>query len=202
MNDTKLKWSQAPWVATALGWTLVAATASQAQTPDSTQSPSLERKDFPAWAEPATKVGTASDSQRVSIAVYLGFRNEQALRDLVTEVSTPGSAHYGKYLTPAEFRAQFAPEAASVKLVQRELQKQGFHIDYTPASGLFVQASGTVAQVKATFGVTQELYSHKGNVLRSNAESPRSPAAISSVVRFVAGLVESAMLRKPTHASL
>jgi subtilase family serine protease len=202
MNDTKLKWSHAPSVAAALGWALVAATSSQAQTPDSTQSPSLERKEFPSWAESAAKVGSASESQRVSIAVYLGFRNEQALRDLITEVSTPGGAHYGKYLTPAEFRAQFAPAAASVKLVQRELQKQGFHIDYTPASGLFVQASGTVAQIKSTFGVTQELYSHKGKVLRSNAESPRIPAAISGVVRFVAGLDESAMLRKPTHSSL
>jgi hypothetical protein len=50
MNDTKLKWSHALSVATALGWALVAATSSQAQTPDSTQSPSLERKEFPAWA--------------------------------------------------------------------------------------------------------------------------------------------------------
>lgn len=162
----------------------------------------FERKEFPQWADPAARVGSAADSQRVSIAAYLGFRNEEALKQFVAEVSTPGNLHYGKYLTADQFRAQYAPDAASVKLVQDELRKLGFHVDYTPKSGLFVQASGTVAQVKAAFGVTQDLYSFKGKQLRSNAESPRLPASIANVVRFVAGLDESAVLRTPAHVGL
>lgn len=160
---------------------------------------SFERKEFPKWADPAGRVGSAPDSQRVSIAAYLGFRNEEALKQFVTEVSTPGGVRYGKYLTAEQFRAQYAPDAASVKLVQDELRKLGFHIDYTPKSGLFVQASGTVAQVKAAFGVTQDLYSFRGKQLRSNAESPRLPASLATVVQFVAGLDDTAMLRTPTH---
>lgn len=163
---------------------------------------SFERKEFPQWADPASRVGTAADSQRVSIAAYLGFRNEEALKQFVTEVSTPGGVRYGKYLTPEQFRAQYAPDAASVKLVQDELRKLGFHIDYTPKSGLFVQASGTVGQVKAAFGVTQDLYSFKGRQLRSNAESPRLPASLANVVRFVAGLDDTAQLRTPLHVGL
>ena len=50
----------------------------------------------------------------------------------------------------------------------------GFHIDHTPDSGLFVRASGSVAQVKAAFGVTQDLYAYQGKVLRANAETPRT----------------------------
>jgi subtilase family serine protease len=194
MRDAYSKWRRALLLASALGLALIAASSSQAQV--------LERKDFPAWADPAAKVASAPETQKVSIAVFLGLRNEQALRDFVEEVSRPGSLHYGKYLTPAEFRAQFAPEAANVKLVQRELQKLGFHIDYTPASGLFVQASGSVAQVKSAFNVTQDFYAYKGKVLRSNAEIPRIPASIASVVRFVAGLDDTAMLREPSHVSL
>jgi subtilase family serine protease len=193
MTDAEVT-RRAPRVACALGLTLVATSLSHAQM--------VERKEFPRWADPAAKVASAPETQRVSIAVFLGFRNEQALRDFIADVSRPDSVHYGKYLTPAEFRAQFAPDVAKVKLVQHELQKLGLHIDYTPASGLFVQASGSVAQVKAAFGVTQELYSYKGKVLRSNAESPRLPAALSGVVSFVAGLDETAKLRRPTHAKL
>jgi len=193
MRDTKSKWRRTPLFASTIGVAVLAASVSQAQ---------VERKEFPAWAKPAAKVASAPDEQKVSIAVFLGFRNEQGLRDFIEEVSRPGSLHYGKYLTPAEFRAQFAPEAAKVKLVQRELEKMGFHIDYTPKSGLFVQASGSVAQVKSAFGVTQELYPHNGKLLRSNAEWPRLPAALSGVVRFAAGLDDTALLRKPSHARL
>ncbi len=194
MKDVKSKWRRAPLILTALGVAVVAASPSVAQL--------LERKDYAGWADASARVGSAPDAERVSVALYLGFRNESALKDLVADVSTPGSARYGQYLTPEQFRAQFAPDAKSVALVQKELTKLGFHIDYTPKSGLFVQASGSVAQVKAAFGVTQDLYSYRGRTLRSNAQSPRLPAAISGVVQFVAGLDDLAMLRQTHHVGM
>jgi subtilase family serine protease len=194
MKDVTSRWHRAPLILAALGVAAVAASPSQAQL--------LAKKDYPGWADATTRVGSAADTQRVSIALYLGFRNESALKDLVADVSTPGSARYGQYLTPEQFRAQFAPDAKSVALVQSELTKLGFHVDYTPKSGLFVQASGTVAQVKTAFGVTQDLYSYKGKTLRSNAQSPRLPASISGIVRFVAGLDDMALLRQTHHVGL
>ena len=191
MRTMKSKWRVAPLALSLLGLAAVAGTG-QAQ----------ERKEFPQWAQSAARVGSAPESQSVSIAVYLGFRDEAQLRDLISDVSTPGSAHYGKYLTADEFRARFAPDAASVKLVQKELQRLGFHIDSTPKSGLFIMASGSVAQVKSAFGVSQELYSYKGKVLRSNAEAPRLTAALAPLVKFVAGLDESAVLRQTNHVGL
>ena len=106
MKDVKSKWRHAPLILTALGVAVVAASPSQAQL--------LERKDYAGWADASARVGSAPDTERVSIALYLGFRNESALRDLVADVSTPGSARYGQYLTPEQFRAQFAPDAKSV----------------------------------------------------------------------------------------
>jgi subtilase family serine protease len=156
----------------------------------------------PNWVASALKVSSAAENERVTIAAYLSFRNQSTLDDLVTAVSTPGSKLYGKYLTPAQFRAQFAPNAADVARVQSTLAKLGFHVDYTPASGLFVEASGTVAQVEAAFHVSQNLYSYKGQLLRANAEAPTIPAAIADVVTFVAGLDDSAILRKPDHLRL
>jgi subtilase family serine protease len=156
----------------------------------------------PQWVASATKVSSADKSQRVSIAAYLNFRNTAALEELVSAVATPGSKQYGRYLTPEQFRAQFAPNAADVARVQRTLQKLGFHVDYTPASGLFVQASGTVAQVEASFGVSQNIYAYQGKLLRAYTETPKIPAAIADVVAFVAGLDDSAMLRQPNHIRL
>jgi subtilase family serine protease len=163
---------------------------------------SSELQNVPHWVASAQKVSSAVESQRVSIAALLGFRNQAALKDLIAAQSAPGGAQYGKYLSPAQFRAQFAPSAADVARVQRTLQKMGFQVDYTPASGLFVEVSGTVAQVKAAFGVSQNLYNYKGKLLRANAETPRIPAAIADVVSFVAGLDETAALRQPHHVRL
>jgi subtilase family serine protease len=195
MQDVRSKWRRLPLVLAMLGSTLVTGYASHAQG-------LVEHKESPNWVESSAKVGSADDSQKISIAMFLGFRNEAALKDLITDVSSPGGARYGKYLTPDQFHAQFAPAAADVKKVQSELQKLGLHVDFTPKSGLFVQASGTVAQVKAAFGVTQDLYSYKGKLLRANAESPRLPASISNLVSFVAGLDDSAMLRHTNHVGL
>ena len=154
------------------------------------------------WLGNAQRVGAAQDSQRVSITVFLSFRNQDALAALITAQSSPTNPQYGQYLTPEEFRAQFAPPAADVQRVQKALTKAGFRIEATPKSGLFVQASGTVAQVKSTFGISQDLYSYKGHTLRGNAESPRVPSEIADVVTYVAGLDDTAMLRKSHHKRL
>jgi subtilase family serine protease len=157
------------------------------------------QKNVPHWAVPEQRVDSASDGQRVTITAYLSFRNQAALKDLVAAQSAPSSMQYGKYLTPEQFHAEYSPKAADVQRVQRTLQRLGFHVVYTPDSGLFVSASGTVAQVKAAFGVSQDLYAYQGKVLRANAETPRIPAAISDVVTFVAGLDQMGALRTPHH---
>jgi subtilase family serine protease len=158
-----------------------------------------ERENVPHWAVPEKRVDSASDSQRVTIVAFLSFRNQAGLKNLIAAQSTPGSSQYGKYLTPEEFHAQFSPKAADVQRVQRTLEKLGFHVDSTPTSGLFVKASGSVAQVKNSFGVSQELYAYKGKILRANAETPRIPAAMSDVVSYVAGLDQTFLLRQPNH---
>jgi subtilase family serine protease len=154
------------------------------------------------WVGAAKRIGSAADSRSVRFAVFLNFRNQSQLKSLIAEQSNPRSAQYGKYLTPEEFRQRFAPPAADVAKVQGVLKQLGFAIDYTPDSGLFVQARGTVAQVKYHFGVSQELYAYKGMVMRANAETPRLPASIASLVTYVAGLDDTAALRKPTHIRL
>jgi subtilase family serine protease len=151
------------------------------------------------WVGSAQRVGAAPATQRVSLTVFLSFRNQDALKSLVVAQSSPSNAQYGHYLTPEEFRAQFAPDAADVARVQRTLRQLGFKIEATPKSGLFVEASGTVAQVRAAFGVSQDLYTYKGRTLRANVESPRVPREIADVVTYVAGLDDTAALRKPNH---
>jgi subtilase family serine protease len=147
-------------------------------------------------------VGDAAESEKVHIALFLEFKNQSELKTLIEGQYTPGNAQYRKYLTPEQFRSRFAPEASKVALVQDTLKKLGFTIEYTPKSGLFVEAAGTVAQVKSAFAVTQALYQFNGKSLRANAEAPRLPARIADIVTYVGGLDQSPALLKPGRINL
>ena len=151
------------------------------------------------WLSRAKKVGAANDAKQVRIAVYLSFRNVAGVAALVDQQNTPGSPMYGRFLSPEQFRAQFAPSASDVQQVEDALTGLGFTVLSKPASGLFVVASGTVAQLKSAFHVSQNLYSYKGKTLRANAEAPVLPASMVSLVSYIAGLDETRALVKPYH---
>ena len=154
----------------------------------------------PAWLGRARQLGPADENTRVVIEAYLSWRNQSELEQLIQEQATPGSSRYGQFLTPEQFHAAFSPRAEDVALVQRTLSALGFHIRHTPASGLFVEASGTVGQIKQVFGVSQNLYSYRGKILRAHAEEPSVPAQLSGLVTYIDGLDERRPLMKPALA--
>jgi subtilase family serine protease len=145
----------------------------------------------PTWATASGKVGEASGSDNVGFRVYLGWRDPAGAESLATAVSTPGSGRYGRFLTPAEFRAHFAPSQADVSAVQRWLRKAGFEVGVTPGNNRYVQAEGTVAQASAAFGAKFGLYKVQGKTLRAPESEVSVPAGLPASVTAVVGLDES-----------
>ena len=154
------------------------------------------------WVAKASKVGAANENQTVKLAAFLGFRNQDQLTSLIAQQSTPGSADYNHYLTAAQFRQRFAPSAQDEATVEAGLRAAGFTITGKPASNLYVEFTGTVAQVKAAFGVSQSLYSYRGKVMRANAEEPSLPAALNGLVVAINGLDDTGRLMHPFHHSI
>jgi len=148
----------------------------------------------PSWATAANFKSAASDSQSVGFRVYLGWRNAAAAEALARSVSDPTSASYGKYLTPGQFRQQFAPTQAQVTDVQNWLKSQGFAVDYTPTNNHYVVAEGTVAQAEAAFGVQMNLYAVDGTTLASPNADLSIPSSLAATVEGVIGLDDSANL--------
>jgi subtilase family serine protease len=151
------------------------------------------------WVKGAQQVGVARDATKVTITAYLGFRDMAGLKDLVAAQSTPGNAQYGRHLTPKEFRARFAPAAADVNKVSATLHSLGFTVGHIATSGFYIEASGTVGQIKSAFHVTQNLYKFHGQIMRANAQEPTLPAGLAGRVMFVGGLDETGLLRQPMH---
>src|SRR5438132_564833 len=63
----------------------------------------------PPWAKSSSFKGTASSTEWVNVRVYLAWQNQAQLLQLASSVSDPKSASYGKFLTPQQFRAAYAP---------------------------------------------------------------------------------------------
>src|SRR5437879_12421845 len=100
----------------------------------------------PTWANSKNYQSAANPTIDVGFRVYLGWNNPSAVEALAQAVSDPKSPSYGQYLTPQQFRQQFAPSQSQVGAVQSWLKSQGFSVEYTPLNNHYVSAEGTVAR--------------------------------------------------------
>ena len=142
----------------------------------------------PPWAKSANFKAAANPSDSIGFRVYLGWSNPSAVEAFAKAVSDPGSASYGHYLTPQQFRQQFAPSQAQVNAVQNWLRSQGFSVVYTPMNNHYVSAEGTVAQATTAFGTSFGMYSVAGLTLRSPSSDISVPASIAGSISGVIGL--------------
>jgi subtilase family serine protease len=133
------------------------------------------------------------------VSVYLAGSNPSGLAKLVRDLYDKRSPSYHKFLTSAQFRTAYAPAAADVSAVKSFLGAKGLKVTYVPSNGAYVDATGSVAQAAAAFGVTQSLYSYQGRLLRANAEAPTIPSSLAGKVLFVGGLDDSELLLTPSN---
>lgn len=173
------------------GFTLAGAAQTKAKLPGS----------VPSWANANNYATAANNADTIGFRVYLGWNDSSAVEALAQSVSNPADANYGRYLTPAQFRQQFAPSQAQVGAVQAWLRSQGFTVEYTPQNNHYVSAEGTVAQAAAAFDTTFGMYRIKGLTLRSPSAQLSVPETLAGVVSGVIGLDDSAQLVHTDHAT-
>jgi subtilase family serine protease len=156
----------------------------------------------PSWATSKNYSGAANASDKLGFRVYLGWNNPSGAEALARAVSDPKSKSYRHYLTPAQFRQQFAPTANQVAQVQSWLTSQGFTLVYTPKNNHYVSAQGSVGQAQAAFGVSFGNYNVKALklTLRSPSADISVPSSLAGLISGVAGLDESYEFIRPTHA--
>ncbi len=156
---------------------------------------------IPAWANAKNDVGQADPNSTIGFRVYLGWNNPDAVQALAQAVSDPHSSSYGHYLTPAQFRQQFAPSQAQVGAVQSWLRSQGFQVEYTPTNNHYVSAEGTVAQAATAFGANFDMYTYQGLTVRSPSADISIPASLAGIVSGVIGLDDSAQFVHTNHTT-
>jgi len=155
----------------------------------------------PRWLHQARELGATPSAQQVSFGVLLGMRDPAGAVATLQAISDPASASYGHWLTNTEFDAQYAPAGSDVAAVQGWLRSEGFQVTSTLPSGMYVEASGSAAQVEKTFATDLRNYSYQGKTVRANATAlslpADTPAAVSSVITGVVGIDQGTALKKP-----
>jgi subtilase family serine protease len=154
---------------------------------------------IPPWANSKNLAGAADPAGDVGFRVYLGWNDDSAVAALASAVADPSSASYRHFLTPAQFRQQFAPSQAQVNAVTSWLKSQGFSVEYTPTNNHYVSAEGTVAQAEAAFGTAFGEYNVDGLTVRSPESNVSIPASLSSDIEGVVGLDDSAQFVVTDH---
>jgi subtilase family serine protease len=156
----------------------------------------------PRWLSQARSLSTTSSTEQVNFGILLGMRDQAGAAAQLQAISDPSSASYGQWLSNQTFDERYAPATSSVTAVQGWLRGQGFTITKTLPSGMYVEASGTAAEVEKVFGSPLKNYSYQGKTVRANTSElslPAStPATVSGAITGIVGVDQGTALKQPT----
>ncbi|HEX4790297.1 MAG TPA: S53 family peptidase [Actinospica sp.] len=140
----------------------------------------------PAWATASADRGQVAAGSAVTSTVYLAGRNQAGMKAYAEAVSTPGSAQYHKFLTAAQYQADYGTTAAQTAAVESWLRSAGLKV--VSANSHEIVVSGTAAQSEAAYSTTLHNYSVKGKTYRAPSGDARVPSSVAADVLTVSGL--------------
>ena len=161
-------------------------------------SPQVMSGTVAGFVSSAQDLGATPTSDRVDFDVLLGVRNAAGADALLQQLSTPGSASYGKWLTTAQFAQRFGATDAQVGTVTSWLTSRGLQVGGLANGRMSLSVSGTVQQINSAFGTQLRQYSYEGKNLRANRNDLSIPRKLSGLVSGVVNLDQSSALAQPT----
>jgi subtilase family serine protease len=126
---------------------------------------------------------------RLQVTLALEPRDSAALKDYAAAVGDPTSPDYRHYLTPSQFRQQFAPAPATVAAVEASLRSHGLKPGAVTANGLSIHVQASGAAIEHAFAVTLarvRLPTRRDALV--NTQPPAVDAKIAPAVQAVLGL--------------
>ncbi|HLH33514.1 MAG TPA: S53 family peptidase [Alloacidobacterium sp.] len=158
-----------------LACTFLAVPALQAQ---------LER---PRVADISSDHGPIQPAQPITFTVHLNLRNQAAFDKAVDDLYTPGSPTYHQWLTNSDI-ARYAPSAADVATVKKELESHGLSVLSVSPDNLSIRARGPASSVESAFQTQIHEFERQGRVFHANVTAARLAGPAGSLVHGVTGL--------------
>lgn len=136
----------------------------------------------------AATVSPLEASKPVHVEVSLNLRNVDELEAFLRAVNDPSSPQYHHFLTPAQFKARYAPSDADVAQVTAHLRQAGFSNVQVAGNNLLVSADGNANTVNAAFHTTLRTFAFGGKQRIANDAPAQVPQALGGIVDAVLGL--------------
>jgi hypothetical protein len=108
---------------------------------------------------------------------------DAALTQLMDEQQDKTSPNYHQWLTPAQFGQQFGLADSDIEAVTSWLESHGFQVNSVSHGRMFVEFSGTAAQVQEAFHTEIHKYLVNGQEQWANTSDPQIPSALAPAVR-------------------
>jgi hypothetical protein len=130
----------------------------------------------------------ATPTGRIMLVLQRSASQQQALTQYLADVQNASSPNYHKWLTPAQYGAQFGISDSDLQTVQTWLQSHGFKIEKVPQARNIVLFSGDFGQIQSAFHTSIHALSVNGEKHFGNMSDPQIPAALAPVVAGVGPL--------------
>ena len=113
---------------------------------------------------------------------------EQALKQFIDQLHTPGSASFHHWLTAAQFGQRFGLAQEDLTAITSWLQSHGFQINVVYPSGMLIDFSGSAGQVREAFRTEIHNLEVRGARRIANMSDPQIPAALRPAVAGIVSL--------------
>jgi trimeric autotransporter adhesin len=136
-------------------------------------------------------------AERMQLVLQRSPGQEIALRQFLGSLQDTNSGRYRKWLTPAQFGAQYGVSDADIQTVSTWLESEGFRVDKINKAHTIIEFSGTVGQIQSAFHTQIHSFTVNGEQHLANVTDPQIPAALSPVVAGLSSL--NNFFAKPQH---
>jgi uncharacterized repeat protein (TIGR01451 family) len=114
----------------------------------------------PAVVSHLSPIGQVEGTNRLSLAIGLPLRNQEALTNLLAQINDPSSSNYRQYLTPDQFTDRFGPTEKDYQAVADFARAKGLSVNRVHGNRMLLEVGGRVSDIQNAFNVTLRKYHH------------------------------------------
>ena len=133
-------------------------------------------------------VSPSTPADRMLLLLKRSQENESTLRSTIEALHDRNSPSFHKWLTPAQFGAQFGAADSDIATVTAWLQSHGFKVQGATTGRTAIEFSGTAGQIQEAFHTSIHSYQVNGEMHHANSTDPQIPAALAPVVAGISTL--------------
>jgi large repetitive protein len=134
------------------------------------------------------RIDSAQRLERMVLVLKPSSEQQAALSRLIDAQHNRNSASFHRWLTPAQFGAQFGVSDADLQKTTAWLEQNGFEVGTVARGKQWIEFSGSVAQVERAFHTEMHSFAVKDQKHVANASDISIPKALAPVVGGVLSL--------------